>query len=112
MTENPNAKNITGRNPIYYTASNGHTEIVKILATLTYVPYVPCTDGTAPIHWIENIIIMYIQNLGPLDIYSTFLMLQKTMDGLRALSGILKVVGPAKKKNFFGGREGGVACFF
>ena len=37
LTDNPNAPNNTGETPIYWAARNGHTEVVKILAPLTFI---------------------------------------------------------------------------
>ena len=49
MTVNPNAPDKCGRTPIYWAACWGHTEIVKILATLTENHNAPDEDGKTPI---------------------------------------------------------------
>ena len=38
LAVNPNAPNVIGETPIYWAASRGHTEIVKILTPLTATP--------------------------------------------------------------------------
>ena len=50
LTDNPNAKAITGQTPISLAALNGHTEIVKILAPSTENPNAPNKHGFTPIH--------------------------------------------------------------
>ena len=51
MTDNPNYPNDNGDSPIYLTARDGHTEIVKILVPLTNNPNAPNRYGKTPIHW-------------------------------------------------------------
>ena len=54
MTDNPNAPDNVGYTPIYWAATNGHNEMVKILAPLTDNPNAPNNYGETPFQVARN----------------------------------------------------------
>ena len=59
---NPNAPDRYGWTPIYWAAQNGHTEIVKILSSLTDNPNAPDNNGRTPSSVTKNVEILRILN--------------------------------------------------
>ena len=53
MTDNPNVPNRYGVSPLHLAASNGHIEIVKILALLANNINAPDLNGMTPIRWAQ-----------------------------------------------------------
>ena len=54
LTDNANAPDERGNNPIHVAAQHGHTEIIKFLVPLADNPNAPNVEGYTPIYWAAN----------------------------------------------------------